>query len=115
MTDTVLVLIKSDPLKSHRPVEGLRIALGLAAGEHSVVIVLLNQAPLLLGDDYEDLVDGELLQKYLPVLKGMDQTFFVEEDSFRKLDPEETDYKIEAVPYGRISELVRTAGRFIIF
>ena len=115
MTDTVLVLIKSDPLKSHRPVEGIRIALGLAAGEHSVVIVLLNQAPLLLGDDYEDLVDGELLSKYLPTFKEWEQCFYVEEGAMKKLGLDETDYKVSPVSRGEIAEKVAEARYFITF
>ncbi len=115
MTDRILVLIKSNPLESHRPVEAIRIALGLASGEHSVVIVLLNQAPRLLADDTDDLVDGDILQKYLPVFKEMDQTFFIEETSLRAHLLEGSDYTIQAISYDKIAELIRQAGRFLIF
>ncbi|MEK6684685.1 MAG: DsrE family protein [Nitrospirota bacterium] len=115
MTDPILVLIKSNPLKNHRPVEAIRIALGLVSGEHAVAIVLLNQAPLLLADDTEDLVDGDLLQKYIPIFKEMGQTFFVEEGSLRAHPIEGSDYKIQAVSFDEITELIRQAGRFLIF
>lgn len=115
MTDRILVLIKSNPLESHRPVEAIRIALGLASGDHSVMIVLLNQAPLLLADDTEDLVDGDILQKYLPTFNELDQTFFVEEDSLKALRLDESDYKIQAVSFDKITEMIRQAGRFFIF
>ena len=115
MTDPILVLIKSNPLKSHRPVEAIRIALGLVSGEHAVAIVLLNQAPLLLADDTEDLEDGDLLQKYIPIFKEMGQTFFVEEGSLRAHPIEGSDYKIQAVSFDEITELIRQAGRFLIF
>jgi len=115
MTDRILVLIKSNPLESHRPVEAVRIALGLASGDHSVTIVLLNRAPLLLADDTDDLVDGEILQKYLPTFNELDQTFFVEEGSLKAHPLEDSDYKIRAVSFDEITEMIRQAGRFFIF
>jgi sulfur relay (sulfurtransferase) DsrF/TusC family protein len=115
MTDRILVLIKSNPLESHRPVEAIRIALGLASGDHSVMIVLLNQAPLLLADDTEDLVDGDILQKYLPTFNELDQTFFVEEGSLKAHPLDDSDYKIQAVSFDKITEMIRQAGRFFIF
>ncbi len=115
MTDRILVLIKSNPLESHRPAEALRIALGLASGDHEVVIVLLDQAPLLLADDTEDLVDGDILQKYLPTFKELDQTFFVEEGSLKAHPMDDSDYKIQTVSFDKISEMIRQAGRFFIF
>lgn len=115
MPPTVLVLIKTDPMKSHRAVEGLRIALGLVSGEHPVSIVLLDRAALLLSEDADDLVDGDILPKYLPVFKELDQTFFVEEKAFKASALEESDYSIEPVSMERISKLIAQAGRFLVF
>ena len=80
-----------------------------------MVIVLLNQAPLLLADDTEDLVDGDILQKYLPTFKEMDQTFFVEEDSFKAHPLDDSDYTIRVVSFDEITGMIRQAGRFFIF
>lgn len=77
MASTITVVVREDPRKSHRPVEALRIALGLAAGEHDVTVVLLNEAPLLLTDDTEDIVDVEILEKYLPSFKQLAIPFVV--------------------------------------
>ncbi len=115
MTDRILILIKSNPLESHRPVEAIRIALGLAGSDHSVVIVLLNQALLLLANDTEDLVDGDILQKYLPTFKELGQMFFVEEGSLKTHLLEGSDYTIQAVSFDKITELIQQAGRFLIF
>jgi len=115
MDASILVMIKSNPLESHRPVEAIRIALGLASSDLDVVIALLNRAPLLLADDTEDLVDGDILQKYLPTFNDLGQTFFVEEGSIKSLPLEDTDYKIEAVSFDQITEMIRKAGRFFIF
>lgn len=115
MPESVIVLIKSNPLESHRPVEALRIALGLVSGEHSVSVVLLNQAPLLLSDDADHLVDGDLLQKYLPSFKGLGQTFLVEDNALKTCLSEGSDYAIKAVSVENISGLIQRADRFFIF
>jgi hypothetical protein len=115
MADRILVLIKSDPLKNHRPVEAVRIALGLASGEHAVTIILLNQAALLLDDTVEDLVDGDILNKYLPSFKEMEQTFHVDENFIRLHPLRDSDYLIEAVSLQKVADLVRDSGRFFIF
>ena len=115
MSDTILVLIKSNPLESHRPVEAIRIALGLISGEHSVTVILLNQAPLLLSRDTEDLIDGDILQKYLPTFKELGQTFLVEETAFRTHLSEGSDYTIQAASVDKIADRVQQADRFFIF
>ncbi|HUK57231.1 MAG TPA: hypothetical protein VLY20_11280 [Nitrospiria bacterium] len=115
MADTILVLIKSDPLESHRPVEAVRIALGLVSSDHSVAVVLLNRSPLLLSVDTEDLIDGDLLQKYLPAFKELGQTFWVEENAFKTHLPEGSDYAIQAVSFEKIADLVQRTDRFFIF
>ena len=115
MNTSILVLIKSNPLENHRPVEAIRIALGLASSDHEVKIVLLNQAPLLLADNTEDIVDGDILQKYLPTFIELEQTFFVEEGSLKAHPLEDSDYKIQPVSFDEITEMIRLAGRFFIF
>jgi hypothetical protein len=115
MADRILVLIKSDPLKNHRPVEAVRIALGLVSGEHAVTIILWNQAPLLLDDTVEDLVDGDILNKYLPSFKELEQTFHVDENFLRLHPLTDSDYLIEAVSLQKVADLVRESSRFFIF
>lgn len=115
MIHPIVVLIKRDPSENHQPVEAIRIALGLISGEHRVQVVLMNRAPLLLGEDSEELADGELLQKYLPSFADLDQTFFVEEGAWKDLDLESADYRIEPVSFRRIAELIREADRTLIF
>ena len=56
-------------MKSHRAVEALRIALGL--GSHNegkdINLILSGRAPFLLADDTGEVIDGEILEKHLPV------------------------------------------------
>jgi len=69
MAKNVAVIIREDPRKTHRPVEALRIALGLVAGDHHTTVVLLGEAGRLLHEDTDDLIDGEILEKYLPSIE----------------------------------------------
>ncbi|MBM4123814.1 MAG: DsrE family protein [Nitrospira sp.] len=77
MAPSIVVVIREDPLKTHRAVEALRIALGLSTGDNPLTIVLLGRAPLLLSEDIEDVVDGDILEKYLPSLKQLSIPFVV--------------------------------------
>src|SRR5438094_8515826 len=78
-----LVVIQTDPMKSHRAVEALRIALGL--GSHNegrnISVVLCGSAPYLLSEDAGDIVDGEILEKNIPAFIEWGTTFFIATDS----------------------------------
>jgi len=65
------------PLNTHRAVEALRIALGLGTGGNPLSIVLLGEAPLLLTDDTDNVVDAEILEKYLPSFKQLETPFLL--------------------------------------
>lgn len=77
MAKNVAVVIQEDPRKTHRPVEALRIALGLSAGSHMTTVVLLGEAARLLGDETDDILDIEILEKYLPAIKQLEIPFIV--------------------------------------
>ncbi len=81
MTPALLVCIQSDPMETHRPVEGLRIALGLSTGVEAVTIVFLGRARLLLTEDAGDVVDAEILEKHLPVVRELGLDLVVPEGS----------------------------------
>lgn len=70
-------------MKSHRAVEALRIALGM--GSHNegkdVGIILSGRAPFLLSDDTSDIVDGEILEKHLPVFIEWGTVFSIATDA----------------------------------
>lgn len=115
MEQNIVVLVKSNPEKSHRAVEAIRIALGLLSGDHRVSVVLMDKAPLLLGDEAEDLVDGEDLDKYLPPFRELDQTFYVEKGALDRINLRGNDYKIQPISMQEISSLIAQADRHLIF
>lgn len=114
MRSSIVVVIREDPRKIHRPVEALRIALGLGSGENPLTVVLLGQSPLLLGEDVDDIVDGEILEKYLPSLKQLEIPFIIPSDtrSSFSIDP---DFRISDASYPQISALVAAADRALVF
>lgn len=75
MAKTVAVVIQEDPRKTHRPVEALRIALGLVAGSHTTTVVLLGEAVRLLSEDTDDIIDVDILEKYLPSIEHLAMPF----------------------------------------
>ena len=77
MPPSVVVVIREDPQKSHRAVEALRIALGLSTGENPLSVFLLGQSPLMISEEPEDIVDGEIMEKYLPSFKHLKIPFSV--------------------------------------
>jgi sulfur relay (sulfurtransferase) DsrF/TusC family protein len=79
MPKNVAIVIQEDPRKTHRPVEALRIALGLSAGSHMTTVVLLGEATRLLGDETDDILDIEILEKYLPAIKQLEIQFIIKD------------------------------------
>ena len=78
MAKRIAVVIAEDPCRTHRPVEALRIALGLCAGEHEATVVLLGQASLLLSDEIDEVVDVEILEKYRSSFQHLSVPFILE-------------------------------------
>ncbi len=110
----VVVLIRTDPRSSHRPCEGVRIALGLAAGDHEVDVILSGKSPLLLSQT-DDMVDGEMAEKYLPSLKEYVPKFYVERETVDPADLDGTDYEIEPLGAKEVAQRLASADRSIIF
>ncbi len=77
MPKNLAVVIREDPRKSHRPVEALRIALGLAAGAHKITVILLGEACRLISEETDDIIDVDILEKYLPSLKHLEIPFLL--------------------------------------
>ena len=85
MAKTVAVVIQEDPRKTHRPVEALRIALGLVSGSHATTVVLLHEATRLLTEETEDIIDVDILEKYLPSIEHLEIPFLLSTDTDRSI------------------------------
>ena len=113
MPKRVAVVIGEDPTKTHRPVEALRIALGLCAGDHHTTVVLLGKAPLLLTDETDDVVDVEILEKYRPSFTQLAVPFVIESDS--QVGVPLHEFSVVRNTPGEIRELLQSADRTLVF
>jgi len=93
MAKTVVVVIQEDPRKTHRPVEALRIALGLVAGSHHTTVVIL--------------------EKYLPSIEQLEIPFILQSQTDRAAIREEfhTVYNSDEA----IRQLIASAERSLVF
>jgi hypothetical protein len=77
MPKNVAVVIQEDPRKTHRPVEALRIALGLLSGSHKTTVILLGEAVRLLSQERDDIIDVDILETYLPSIEDLQVPFIL--------------------------------------
>lgn len=117
MSQSTTVVITKDPRVSHQPVEALRIALGLAAGEHSLSVLLVGDALRLLDPEADDIVDADTLEKYLPSLRLMPIDFVTLKDSHAFAIGKELpdDCHLRELPKEEFQETIRAADRVLVF
>ena len=114
MPPSIVVVIRADPRQSGRAVEALRIALGLGAGDNPMTVVLLDHARLLLSEETDEIIDGDILEKHLPVFKELQIPFLVQQSS-RSQFSFDADFKIGEVPKSDIAESIASADRVLVF
>lgn len=114
MFPSIVVVIQENPLKTHRAVEALRIALGLSTGGNPLSVILLGEAPLLLTEDTDLVVDAEILEKYLPSLRQLGTPFLLPMGSRSRFqfDP---DFHVQEASASEIQKLVFVADRALVF
>lgn len=112
-----MVLIAEDPRTSHRANEALRIALGVAAGENEVTLVLCGPAAHLLDADTDDLVDGDDVARHREALKKLGVLFHVEAAAIPagSADWNREGQAVIPVPRDRIGALVAGGRRALLF
>src|SRR5262252_4540137 len=118
MTDRqpVLVIVSEDPRVSHRANEGIRIALGVVAGENPVQVVLSGPAVHLLDEDTDDLVDGDDIAKFRASLRALGVPFHVEASARPSTAEWNADgHPILPITAEGIAALLSKATRFVVF
>jgi sulfur relay (sulfurtransferase) DsrF/TusC family protein len=84
-----LFVIVSDPRKSHRPAEAIRIAAGVAAWKKvDVSVYLYGDAARILDDTTGDFVDEEHFTRYLPMLEQRNIYAHKDDQEFARLTKE---------------------------
>jgi len=113
MSKRIAVVIREDPRKTHRPVEALRIALGLVAGTHETTVVLLNEAVRLLSEDLDDVIDMDILEKYLPSIEQLEIPFILQSDTDRSLVQTQFTVQYQSAEY--IRKFLTDVDRTLVF
>jgi hypothetical protein len=113
MSKRIAVVISEDPCVTARPVEALRISLGLCAGDHETTVVLLGPASKLLMVDTEEIIDVDVLEKYLPSFAQLSVPFIVEAGT--PIDAWSDDFSVTPQTADDIRQFVRTVDRSLIF
>jgi hypothetical protein len=113
MSKRIAVVISEDPFETARPVEALRIALGLYTGDHETSVVLLGRSPLLLMRETEEIVDVDILEKYLPSFKQLSIPFIVEPGTV--MDAWSDDFFVTTRTVDEIRQFIRTVDRSLVF
>jgi sulfur relay (sulfurtransferase) DsrF/TusC family protein len=110
---TITVVIQEDPRKTHRPVEALRIALGLVAGSHQTTVILLGEAFRLLTDETDDIIDVDILEKYLPSIAQLKIPFILQPSSNQPTV--RSEFQVQYDTDDRIADFVQSADCALIF
>jgi sulfur relay (sulfurtransferase) DsrF/TusC family protein len=113
MSKRIAVVISEDPHMTARPVEALRIALGLCSGNHETTVILLGRASRLLMEDTEGIVDVDILEKYLPSFNHLSVPFIVEAGT--AMDAWSDDFSVTTRTADEIRQLIRTVDRSLVF
>jgi hypothetical protein len=113
MSKRIAVVISEDPFVTARPVEALRIALGLCAGDHETTVILLGRAPFLLMENTDEIVDVDILEKYLPSFKHLSIPFIVEPGT--AMDAWSDDFSVTTRTVDEIRHFIRTVDKSLIF
>ena len=110
----ITVLIRSDPMVSHRPAEALRVAIGLSGGEaEKINIVLIDKAPVLVFADPYDFEDGEAIEQHLEAMNEYGMIFNVEETYLQK--GTETDFEIQKITIESLASFIRQSRNVLVF
>ena len=107
-------MIREDPLTSAVPVEALRIALGLAAGENPITVILMGSAVHLLAEESDEIVDLEILEKYLPSFEHLQIPFILVYPSGPRPDIQE-GFAVTVGTVDSAREAMEAADRVLVF
>jgi len=87
--------------------------LGLCAGEHETTVILLDQTPLLLTDNTDDVIDVDILEKYLPSLSQLRIPFVMEATSFTT--PLRDEFTVSTASSDKIRGVLQSVDRCLVF
>jgi hypothetical protein len=115
MIRTLLIKIASDPRKSPRPAEAVRIGAGVGAWNKVQVHLLLEGPAAHCLDEFADeLNNGELFPQYLPSIFNHGGRIVVD-DTNPLLNSLKPQIPVERLPAPEIAHLTRTVDHVMTF
>ncbi|MCA9462298.1 MAG: hypothetical protein KC563_01680 [Nitrospira sp.] len=114
MPKNIVVLIREDPQKSHRASEAIRIALGLSTGPNPLKIILIGHAKYLVTEEAYDLPDGEMLEKYLPVIQNLNIPVLLDREFQEKMSYD-SEFSLQKLSNVEMAGIVADADRVLVF
>ena len=116
MKPRVLFVVTSDPRTSPRPAEAVRIAAGVGAWEKLEATVYLRDAAVLaLGENTEELVDGESYVRYLPLVAESGRNLYAQRAAPALNDLGEAPCKFEVIDDAGLAKLVSACAQVLRF
>ena len=116
MKRRALFVITSDPRKSHRPAEAIRIAAGVGVWKKVEVLVYLHEAAVLALSEYpDDLVDEENYTRYLPMLRESERPIYVQRGSPLLAQVGEPSLLFEEISGTQLGELAAQSSSVLHF
>lgn len=107
MKPSVLIVVTSDPRTSPRPAEAVRIAAGVGAWQKvEATLYLRDAAVLALGEDAEELVDGESYTRYLPLVAESGRNLFAQRGAPALNDLGEAPSKFATIDDTQLAALI---------
>ncbi len=111
---SICFIIRSDPRRSHRPAEAVRIALGLGGSEHPIQILLLGEAAQILTVELEGLKEGEALERYLGTLSEWKTPFYIEKGHALDDEVDRERFNVREVSEKEQADLLAFAERVLV-
>ena len=111
----IVFLIRRNPCESHRPAEAIRIAAGLGVGKNPIKILLSSEAPRVLSSEEEDLIDIEIIEKFLPFIEEMGIPFYVDKESPGQAALKSSPYHFRSIGAEESSELLAGGHYVLVF
>ena len=113
---SILFLLTSDPRKSHRPAEAIRVAAGVAVWKRADVTVYLGgPAVLALGEWVDDLKDEDNYTRYLPLLAELGRPFFVQAGAPELSELGDTIFPYKAIDEAHLAALAANSSSVLRF
>jgi sulfur relay (sulfurtransferase) DsrF/TusC family protein len=111
-----LFIIESDPRRSGRPAEAIRIAAGVSVWKRIKAVVYLRDAAVLaLGEDAGELIGGDNYSQHLALLRESSGPVLVQKDAAMKAQLGPTASPFEEISDERLASLAASSACVLRF